>query len=408
MSTSFNKAGIVRVGVESTTSEKHMHQEVPGEKTQKRRRQDAISNPTVRSGEKQGSNAENTSLLSKMPVSKNGRTPNTSSQPVIPNAQVAVPAGNRLKQPTLALFNSLLEMTDFREIDKALQGFDINMRMENNRTMLAHIFIDKNLTRETMAFIGCLRQKGAEFYLTSEDFPKALRVAVALGDINLINILILTSEGQKAEKQHDALHYAVVSREPKLALQLLESMEKIDPSLISVPLLFAKAAILNNLDLMEEIFFLAKPDINATDMVNGHTPLQIAAGYGSTNIIDFLLRKGAEINPESKWHGNNALVSALHGLSQKTLNEFDKDEIADYNSRKLKAVQMLLDAKYAEIDFTAKIPEGPYTTRYDTLYGLAQKAGPEFVACLAEAHLRQASRRTGLPISAEGFQYQTQ
>lgn len=407
MSTSFNKPGTVRAEVEFPHSRNYMQYGVSGEKTQECQRQEPISGPTMRSGVKQGNSAENTSLLSRT-ASGNGRTLITSRQPVIPNLQMSVPAENQLKQPTLELFNSLLQVSDPHEIERALQGFDINMRMENNRTMLAHFLIEKCFSRETLVFLGCLRQKGAEFRSTSKDFSRLLTVAVGLGDINVVNNLISTSRGKKEKMQHDALEYAVVHREPELAFQLLESMGKINPSLISVPFLFAKAAALNNLELIEKIFFLAKPDINATDMVNGHTPLQMAAGYGSTKIIDFLLSKGAQLNPDGEWNNDNALVSALYGLSKRTLREFDEDEVVDYNSRKIKAFQMLLDAKYMEIDFAARIPEGQYTTRYETLYELAKKAGSEFVTCLAEAQLKQASRRTGVPSSVESFRYQAQ
>lgn len=404
MSSPSGKARVVHMGAEVGGSEFNMIHETPVGKVPERQRQNAVSNPEVRSKETQASNAENTPLLSKTAVSAGGIALNNFSRPVISDGQAAS-AAEPLKQPNLILFNKLLKMTDREKITQALRGFDINRPMENKITMLEHALVAKAVSLGSTTFVQTLIEMGARFDLIIQDCPRVLQAAIEIDNLDLVKFLISHSEGKNREEMHKALAYAVMQCEPDLALAIIKSLGKIDSSLVDVPYIFAKAAVLNNLELMEQIFFLAKPDINAPDMVNGYTALAYASGFAASNVIEFLLSNGAKVNGTDEQLSNNAVATALIGLSKRTLSSLSDEEMMHYRHRKLEALQTILGAKNVSIDFDVKIPEGMYTTRYNTLFDLAAKAGPEFVTCLAEAQLRQAFRRTGVPFSAEGLKY---
>lgn len=403
MSTSSNKAGIVRVGVEFTTSENYMHYEFPGEKAQQRQRQDGISNPKVRSGQTQGGNAENTSLLSKTPVSGNGGTLTTSSQPVISNVQMAVPG--QLKKPNLTLFKSLSRMGDCQKIKEALLGFDVHMPMENKVTMLEDALVIKAVSLGGSALVQALMEMGSRFDLVNPDRPRVLESAVEIDNIDLVTSLISRCKDKSSQAIHEALLDAVRGVKPKIAAALLKEMPKIDPSLIKkndpqiLNKLFAEAVFLRDLEIIKMLLSIA-PDIDVNAHVSGEqTALSIAAGIAEPDIVEFLLSKGAKVNGANKFDRDDAVVNVLAGRID-YVGRMNADERELYRQKKLKTLQKLLEAKDVSIDFSPRVIRSH--GRKETLYEIAAANGPyivggsEFVTCLAQAHLRLASKRTGV------------
>jgi len=409
MSTSFNKARIVRMGVEVTTSEHYMHYEIPGEKTQQRKRQDGVSNPNMRSRETQGSNAENTSLLSKTPVSENGGTLPASSRPVISNTQVAAPAVGRLKQPTLVLFNSLLKMTDRQRIAQALQGFDINMPMENKATMLEDALVAKSVLLGGTELIKTLMEMGARFDLVSPDRARVLETAIEIENLDLVKSLISRCKDKGSRVMHEMLHDTVCNVKPKIAIELLKEMTTIDPSLIKkndpqiLNTLFFKAVFSRDLELIKMLWdATSNIDINAC-VHDGQTALSTAAGIAEPEIVEFLLSKGAKVNGTDEFKRDDAVVNVLAGRAS-YVRGMSANERAQYKQKKLETLQKLLEVKDVSIDFNTNIERSNGAS--EALYEIAADdsrntvGGPEFVVRLAQAHLRQASKRTGVSLES--------
>ena len=405
MSTPCNKAGIVRVSAEITTSEHYLHFEMPGEKTQKRKGQGAVSNPNMRSGETQGGNASNTSLLSKTPVPEGGGTLITSSRPAISNTQATVPG--QLKQPTLALFNSLLKMNDDRKIRQALIGFDVNMPMENKVTMLEDALVQTDIRSTRSMLAQTLMEMGARFDSVNPDRSRVLEGAIKIDNIDLVKSLVSRCKNKGNQAMHKALLDAVRAVKPKITLALLKEMPKIDPSLMEkndpqiLSKLFAEAVFLRDLEIIKTLWDKAPGiDINA-HVNNQQTALSIAAGIAEPDLVEFLLAKGAKVNGTDKFNRDDAVANVLAGRINYVLM-MNVEERAQYRQKKLETLQKLVEAKDVSIDFSRRV-----TTSHgenETLYDIAARdgrkivGGPEFVTCLAQAHLRLASRRTGVPL----------
>ena len=407
MSTPFNKAGIVRVSAEVATSEHYLLFEMQGDKAQQRKGQDAVSNPNMRSGEIKGGNAENTSLLSKTPVSVSGGILITSSRPAISNAQIAVPG--QLKQPNLALFNSLSRMTDCREIKQALIGFDVNMPMENKVTMLEDALVQTDIRPNRAILAQTLMEMGARFDSVNPDRSRVLEAAIKIDNIDLVKSLISRCKDKGNQAMHKALLDAVRNVKPKIALALLKEMPKIDPSLIEkndpqiLNKLFAEAVFLRDLEIIKTLWDKASGiDIHAR-VTGEQTALSVAAGIAEPGIVEFLLAKGARVNGTDKFNRDDAVVNVLAGRINYVLM-MNIEEREQYRQKKLETLQKLLQAKDASIDFSRRVTtsHGENETLYDIAARNGRKivGGPEFVTCLAQAHLRLASKRTGVPLES--------
>lgn len=405
------KAFIVSLGNTLTASGQHTDYQVRGESAQQSKKQDSVSGPNMRSRETQGGdNSENTRLLPKNPGEDSGKKLTAPTWPVILGSEVTASTAEPLKRPTEALFLSLLEMgkadffgTDSKKIAQALQGFDINMPVKDNLTLLDAALFANADGSDSITVVQTLIKMGARFDLVDPARPEVLKGAIKSNNIDLLKSLISRSKGKNSKEMHQVLNYAISRCEPELALATLRSMGKINPSLIDVDHLFSRAVALNSLDLVQLIYFIANPDINKLGS-DGSTALAYAATYTAPpSIVEFLLSNGAQVNGTDKDLRSNAVAAALVGVSERTLANLNDKEISLVRQKKLQTLQTILAAKNVSIDFGMNIPEGPSTT--STLFGLAAKAGPEFVACLKDAQRRQESRGTGIPSSAENFKH---
>jgi hypothetical protein len=401
MATSFNKAGIVRVGVETTASDHYMHYEMPGEKTQPRKRQDAVSNPNVRSKNAQGNNADNISFFFKKPVSDNGAGLATFTRPVISDSSVATSAVRTLKQPNLALFNSLAENNDINEIIRGLQGVDINQRMENDVTMLEAALLPK--THKTLA--QALIKMEARFDLLETRHYGMVFSATKVGDRSLLNYVlskVVTDDSEcpdlfdyspslyARQDMHFAFAYAISFGWLSLSLDLKKSIGTLDPSGLNgegMQILFSDAVASSNLELIKWVWDAGR--VNADLLSQYDCPvLSTAVENSAKDVVEFLLSKGASVTR----FDNHAVRVVLRQPGKLSMGK----EEATCDKKRIEILNMLLDAKDVAIDFTKKI-----SVSHDkscTLYELAAEAGSEFVSCLAQAQLRQASKRTGVPL----------
>jgi len=208
---------------------------------------------------------------------------------------------------------------------------------------------------------------------------------------------------------HKALLDAVRNVKPKIALALLREMPKIDPSLIEkndpqiLNKLFAEAVFLRDLEIIKTLWDKASGiDIHAR-VTGEQTALSVAAGIAEPGIVEFLLAKGARVNGTDKFNRDDAVVNVLAGRINYVLM-MNIEEREQYRQKKLETLQKLLQAKDASIDFSRRVTtsHGENETLYDIAARNGRKivGGPEFVTCLAQAHLRLASKRTGVPLES--------
>ena len=401
MATSFNKAGIVRVGVEMIASDHYMHYEVPGEKNQPRKRQDAVSNPNMRSKDAQGNNADNISFFSKKSVSENGAGLTTFSRPVISNSSLATSAAKSLRQPDVALFNSLAKNNDVDEIIRELQGVDINQRMENDVTMLEAALLPK--THKALA--QALIKMEARFDLLETRHYGMVFSATKVGDRSLLNYVlgkVVTDDSEcpdlfdyspslyARQDMHFAFAYAISSGWLDLSLDLKKSIGMLDPSGLheeGMQRVFSDAVESSNLELIKWVWDTGTVNANVLNQFN-YPVLSTAVENSAKDVIEFLLLKGASVT-----QSDNHAVRVV--LRQPRKMSMGKEE-ATCHEKKIEILNMLLDAKDVSIDFTERMSVSD--DKSCTLYELAAEAGSEFVNCLAQAQLRQASKRTGVPL----------
>lgn len=279
------------------------------------------------------------------------------------------------------------------KIAQALLGVDIDKPMKGNITMLEAALFAKAQGTDCSTVAKTLIRMGARFDLVDPDLPRILKGAMEINNDDLVKSLISRSKGKNSEELHQALTYAVSKSEPELALAAIKSIGIIKSSLIDVTSLLSQAVALNNLELVIKIWLHTKPDINKPNF-DGSTVLAYAATYmASPEILGFLLFEGAQVNGADTSPRSNAVAAALIGVSERTLANFDEEERKVLKMKKLETLETILDAENVSIDFDMKIPNG---RSFTTLFDLAVKAGPEFVACLEKAQLRQASGRTGM------------
>jgi len=62
------------------------------------------------------------------------------------------------------------------------------------------------------------------------------------------------------------------------------------------------------LDQVQEVFDLKNIDVNSE--INGRYPLHYAADYGQTEVLEYLINKGANVNLADK-HGISPLLAAI-------------------------------------------------------------------------------------------------
>ena len=90
-----------------------------------------------------------------------------------------------------------------------------------------------------------------------------------------------------------ALHHKCSFDTIKLMIESGADIEQVDPQGVS---LLDEAIVSGSLELVRYLVEEKGMDVNRTQRKSGFTPLMQAAAYGYTDIVDFLLEKGADIH----------------------------------------------------------------------------------------------------------------
>jgi len=90
-----------------------------------------------------------------------------------------------------------------------------------------------------------------------------------------------------------ALHHKCSFDTIKLMIESGADIEQVDPQGVS---LLDEAIVSGSLELVRYLVEEKGMDVNRTQRQSGFTPLMQAAAYGYTDIVDFLLEKGADIH----------------------------------------------------------------------------------------------------------------
>lgn len=90
-----------------------------------------------------------------------------------------------------------------------------------------------------------------------------------------------------------ALHHKCSFDTIKLMIESGADIEQVDPQGVS---LLDEAIVSGSLELVRYLVEEKGMDVNRTQRKSGFTPLMQAAVYGYTDIVDFLLEKGADIH----------------------------------------------------------------------------------------------------------------
>ena len=90
-----------------------------------------------------------------------------------------------------------------------------------------------------------------------------------------------------------ALHHKCSFDTIKLLIDSGIDIERVDDEGVS---LLDEAIVLGSLELVRFLVEEKGMDVNSTKRKSGFTPLMQAASYGYTDIVDFLLEKGADIH----------------------------------------------------------------------------------------------------------------
>jgi len=109
---------------------------------------------------------------------------------------------------------------------------------------------------------------------------------------------------------YSAMHDGAASVGPRAKGE----MDSIAETLL--PVLMNAAAKGDNLEMLKKFAAEAKDNVDLSDYDN-RTPLQVAAGEGNTEIVKFLISKGANVNLKDR-SGNTALVEAVNGKHDET------------------------------------------------------------------------------------------
>lgn len=161
------------------------------------------------------------------------------------------------------------------------------------------------------------------------------------GRVAIVDTLLAKKADREARDEHGftPLHSAVQHNLLDVVSRLLERGAKVDAESDSgeTPLSFAKST--------EVASLLIRKGANPNGVSALTTPLHNAAFYGRTEIVDYLIAQGAEINRTNK-HGDTPLHEAAFGYSRTSIDVVRLliDKGADINAlNKLTPVQTPLD-----------------------------------------------------------------
>jgi ankyrin repeat protein len=218
----------------------------------------------------------------------------------------------------------------FRHVDIVkvlLKERDIQLNTEDNNGSSAFLYSietgDEYLVR-TLA-----ETPGIDVDHRDHQRQSALMIACKYGYLNIARYLLRECQNFSLpidtldNQGHDALFHAVLSAtdNPTIVQLLIDSSASVTrnfpPSNSNLLMLASKTGSLQIVKILCETQQL---DIEAKD-INGYTALYIAAAYNQSNVVKFLLAKGADPNSTSRRSGRTVLMEAAYNGCEAAIRE---------------------------------------------------------------------------------------